>query len=132
MRVNVSVIIVDEDKVLIMKRPDHDKHYPGCWGIPGGGMDDGDESVAYTGEREVMEELGLDIHADKILDSNKYKDIVFIVMDGWLDENASRTPTMQSTEVADCKWASLSEVRKLDFTPYTKERIIKYMTANND
>lgn len=131
MRVNVSVILTDEDKVLIMKRPDDDRHYPGCWGIPGGGMEDDDEGVEHTAQREMKEELGLDIHADSLLYSNKYKDILFLVVDAWLEEGASREPTL-SKEATDFKWASLVELKGLEFTPFTKQRIIDYMSKGNE
>lgn len=131
MKINVSIIVVDEDKVLIMRRPDTDRHFPGHWGIPGGGMDDSDDSIERTAEREVMEELGLEVNADKLIDSNKHGDVLFLVVDGWLEEGSNKIPTL-SSEAADYKWASLSDIKKLEFTPFTKKRIIDYMSNGRD
>ncbi len=53
--VGVEVVIVDDGKVLLMRRQDFD-----VWGLPGGYIDPG-ESVAEAALREVQEETGLEV-----------------------------------------------------------------------
>ncbi len=52
-RVAVRVLVVHDDKVLLVKESDGD-----WWALPGGGVDHG-ESVEMTLVREVEEELGV-------------------------------------------------------------------------
>jgi 8-oxo-dGTP diphosphatase len=52
-RVAIRVLIVQDDKVLLVKEADD-----GWWALPGGGVDHG-ETVESTLVREVEEELGV-------------------------------------------------------------------------
>jgi len=52
-RVSIRVLIVQNNKVLMVKEKDND-----WWALPGGGVDYG-ETVKSTLEREVGEELGV-------------------------------------------------------------------------
>lgn len=45
--------------VLVQVRAHNQKHCAGKFGIPGGGMDDKDESTVKTATREIEEETGL-------------------------------------------------------------------------
>jgi 8-oxo-dGTP diphosphatase len=58
--VGVAVILMRDDKVLLMKRKG--PHGPGTWTVPGGHMDLG-ETLEQCGAREVKEEVGVDIVA---------------------------------------------------------------------
>ena len=59
--VAVAVIVNDNGDVLIAKRPDH-LHMGGFWEFPGGKVEAG-ESVLQALQREIFEEVALDIHA---------------------------------------------------------------------
>jgi ADP-ribose pyrophosphatase YjhB (NUDIX family) len=57
-----GVIVVDQtDRILLVHRSDN-----GCWGIPGGYMEEG-ESFEDTARREVFEETGLVVGELKLL-----------------------------------------------------------------
>jgi 8-oxo-dGTP diphosphatase len=58
-RVAVGVLLRDDGRVLLADRPE-DKPYAGYWEFPGGKIEQG-ESVAAALERELHEELGIDI-----------------------------------------------------------------------
>jgi len=51
--VGVEVVVMDDGKVLLLRRRDFD-----VWGLPGGYVDAG-ESIAEAALREVGEETGL-------------------------------------------------------------------------
>lgn len=60
-RVAVKAFIVQDGKLLIMKRRPNDVHKPSWWDIPGGRLDVGEDP--FTGmKRETMEEAGLSIN----------------------------------------------------------------------
>ena len=59
--VAVAVIKNDNGDVLIAKRPDH-LHMGGFWEFPGGKVEAG-ETVLQALQREIREEVALDIHA---------------------------------------------------------------------
>lgn len=62
-RVRVGVIIPREDHLLLVRHRKADKTY---WMLPGGGLDYG-ETFAQCAEREVHEETGLSITAERVL-----------------------------------------------------------------
>ncbi len=61
-RVIVSALIFSKDGKLLMGRKDPMKGgvYPDCWHIPGGGVDAG-ETLEKALQREIKEEIGLDV-----------------------------------------------------------------------
>ena len=63
------VLIVEDDKVLFLKRTNYVKKYAGKWDLPGGHIHV-DEDVVEGLRREVKEETGLDIKEVK-----KVKDV---------------------------------------------------------
>ncbi|MEF8880347.1 MAG: NUDIX domain-containing protein [Candidatus Nanohaloarchaea archaeon] len=66
----VSAVVIprtsDREEFLIAKRSDN-----GDWEFPGGKQHP-NESIIKTAEREIMEELGLDINADRAAEKNSY------------------------------------------------------------
>ena len=56
--VGVAVILMRDDKVLLMKRKG--SHGPGTWTVPGGHMDLG-ETPEQCGARESKEEVGVEV-----------------------------------------------------------------------
>jgi 8-oxo-dGTP pyrophosphatase MutT (NUDIX family) len=59
LQVAAVVIVVDSlGNVLLTRRAASMRSYPGCWVLPGGGVDAG-ESLAAAAAREVWEETGL-------------------------------------------------------------------------
>ena len=62
-RIRVSVIIIDDGKILLVR---HEKYGGTYWVLPGGGVDFG-ESLADAAVREVKEETNLDIVVDKLV-----------------------------------------------------------------
>ena len=61
-RTIVSALIFSKDDKLLMGKKDPSKGgvYPDCWHIPGGGVDEG-ETLEQALQREIKEEVGIDI-----------------------------------------------------------------------
>jgi 8-oxo-dGTP pyrophosphatase MutT (NUDIX family) len=61
------VIVVDAaGSVLLTRRAASMRSYPGCWVLPGGGVDAG-ESLAAAAAREVAEETGLHVTREALV-----------------------------------------------------------------
>ena len=48
-------------EVYLNRRPPHFKYYPGAFNFPGGRRDPGDADIRATAQREVREEIGVEI-----------------------------------------------------------------------
>ena len=68
----VAALIVKDEKVLIAKRSTGDKNALGKWEFPGGKVDPG-ESERHAIEREIKEELDLEINAKEFIINNVYE-----------------------------------------------------------
>lgn len=132
MRTNVSVIVVHDNKILLMQRSLTDDYFAGAWGIPGGYMEDFESTLEETAKREVKEELGIDIMPDQILFNNRNNETetLYLVYTAKL-KNSSDYPNgpAVSDEANDYKWASKEDLDILEFTPYTKDRLVKVLSA---
>lgn len=58
--IGVGVIIENEKGEILLGQKENGRIYPGCWILPGGGVDE-DEMVDEAAVREVKEETNLDI-----------------------------------------------------------------------
>jgi 8-oxo-dGTP pyrophosphatase MutT (NUDIX family) len=58
-RLNVVCVIEKDRKILLGRKATGVGPYPGCWLIPGGGVDMDGESIDESMKREVWEETGL-------------------------------------------------------------------------
>lgn len=68
--ISVGAVIVRDDKVLLLKRSDHES-MPGLWELPGGKAEC-DEPIDETVRREVEEETGLCVTKTVFLSSFRY------------------------------------------------------------
>jgi len=64
-KIVVETYVVKDGEVLLFKRPDNDSFAPGQWVAPGGKVDVG-EDYMIAAQREVLEEVGVDVPMEKI------------------------------------------------------------------
>jgi mutator protein MutT len=110
----VAAIIRRGDKVLITKRPDH-VHLAGLWEFPGGKVEAG-ESLEAALQREIREELGLDISVE---------DEFFSVQHEYPDKSVHLhffnctilRGEPQPLDVADMRWVKTAELVDFEFPP---------------
>ena len=88
LHVAVGVIVNPQGEILISKRHD-DSHQGGLWEFPGGKVEDG-ESVAQALQRELHEELGIDVYGCRSLLEvhHDYPDKQ-VLLDVWLIDDFS-------------------------------------------
>lgn len=110
----VHIWVVSSDgRVLLQRRADTKKLMPGEWAATGGAAISGEDSFTAA-SRELYEELGIKSNENtlkKILRlkrRNSLLDIWMIVSDLPVEELK-----LQKSEVAEAKWVSLDEFKKM-------------------
>lgn len=56
---SIGVVVIDGDKVLLVRHKEAAQHITGTWGLPSGKVEDG-ETAKNAAIRELKEETGLD------------------------------------------------------------------------
>ena len=100
-----GAIIIDDDKVLLIKQGNGD------WGFPKGHMIDG-ESEFETAIREVKEETNIDILIDEnyryvisyMVNENTMKDVVFFIA-----KKLSNVLIQQESEIDKLEWLDMND-----------------------
>jgi len=102
----VAVIINPQGQVLLAE---HTFHPVAPWGLPGGWIKRG-ESLAACAQREVREELSLDIEIERLL-------TVEITQEGHVDAAMLCRPRGQvgtlSLEITDCRWFDVHQLARM-------------------
>lgn len=119
MRIDVSVIVTLNGKVLLMQRPAHDRNFPLHWGIPGGGFESEDSNLEAAGIREIREEVGVTVKNLRLIadDFHPESSMLFVVFEADYD---SGNIEIDPNEVAQAGWFELSELDGKQFTPTTE------------
>ena len=130
-RMVVHVCIFNKLGQLLIQQRTLNKKMPGLWDVTCGGAVSTHESSQMGAQRELFEELGLDIdfkHIRPLVTANfpmGFDDFYVINKDVDLD-----SLILQEEEVSDAKWASLDEVINLrrdeKFVRY-KESFIRFL-----
>ncbi|WP_316571745.1 NUDIX domain-containing protein [Neobacillus sp. YIM B06451] len=111
--VAVKGIVVNNGKVLIVKRSANDEAGGGTWECPGGKLDFG-ETLENALAREIAEETGLDVAVGKLLFAttiltNPVRQVAILTYLCRAESDA----VMLSTEHTDFCWADKDEVKAL-------------------
>lgn len=122
--IGVGIIEREDGKLLIALRPE-DAMLGGLWEFPGGKQEKG-ETIQQTIERELKEELEVEVHAYKEFMSLKHTYSHFsITMHAWFCKLISGTPKPKSSQKI-C-WVDRSELEEYPFPKANKvltERLI--------
>jgi ADP-ribose pyrophosphatase YjhB (NUDIX family) len=111
-----SGIILENKKILLLKRSNYSERYPGFWGCPGGRAIKG-ETAEQNVIREVKEECNLDFTPTKIIKKGVWKEVKYYRFLG----NWSGKIIIQEKEVTDYNWFSYPEAIKLQLSFDYKE-----------
>lgn len=126
----VNGVVFRGDKVLVSQRSWKEPHEPGRWTIPGGKVERTNKVVfkliEKTLKREIKEETGVLIKDSAILITNNSfvrstgQHVVALIFKCWY-KSGKPTPL---EDTLDCKWASLKEIKKMEFAPNVKKYIM--------
>tara|TARA_S200000501_G_C20745012_1_gene709119 strand:- start:420 stop:875 length:456 start_codon:yes stop_codon:yes gene_type:complete len=125
------VIIIEDGKVLLLKRGRTAPVYPSLWGFPGGGSEIG-EDLEQCARRETMEETGLEVGeltyvATKV--GQTMKNVYFFKTDKCMGDIEMEKVL---DEHEDYAWIPLEDLHKYDVTPDTEMMIDKAIKMEKD
>ena len=104
-----SGIILKEQKILLLKRSNYTKIYPGFWACPGGRAELS-ETAEQNVIREVKEEVNLNFKPTEILTTATWQNrFLYRFLGTW-----SGTIKIQEEEVTDYGWFTYEEAKKLE------------------
>ena len=111
------VICIDEDdKFLIIRRSEIDKR-AGQWTIPGGHIDDSDESIESGAVRELKEETDLNCSVSDLqyLGEPKTEKFYFLAKK-WSGTVNVKIPNPETGEIEHDKhkWASIEDIKDIE------------------
>lgn len=113
----VAVIRRDDGRILLLKRSEDEKVYPGAYTFPGGKVE-GNDTITETLAKETMEEAGLKLQSGAILikeksigrpDGKTSKSLSFLcsVED---DSNV----VIEEPDFTEYRWVNTEELNELD------------------
>lgn len=119
-----AAIIKSNDKILIAQRKSEDDIFGGFWEFPGGKIEDG-ETPEECMERELMEELEIEVKVGTLITSNKHR-----YPNGYFELLAYRVQHIGGNFVLndhdEIKWITIDEIYNFVFPP-ANTPIINYL-----
>ena len=122
----VAVVKNENGGILLTKRAI--PPYLGKWVMPGGKIDLG-EPITAALKREVMEEVGLDVHVEGLIDyyeivpSNEHREHYVILY--YLASHKSGDLTPNKGEISEVVWADQEAVKHMDIPNGTRHILSK-------
>lgn len=108
----IAAIIQKSNKFLFVKRSDYTESANGYW-CPVTGRIEGNETQEEALKREVMEEVGLDVVADKKICQIPTHDNQY-TLHFWTTKIISGDARITSNEATELKWVTLEEMKNLE------------------
>lgn len=133
-----ACIFDDKGHMLIQQRQSFKNSWANMWDISVGGCVQSGETSRQAIQREVFEELGLDINFTNILPKltinfeGGFDDIYLVIIDKQIKIDELK---LQYEEVQTARWATLEEIEKMiktgEFIPYYQNLIKLMFDMNN-
>lgn len=122
-----KILIQAEGKYLVLLRQPNSRLYANCWDFSGGKVDPGEERKESV-EREVKEETGLDIVADRVVFKFTEEDDGLKEFWVWSAIVLEKIPKIKlSSEHTDYRWLTLEEIRNLPNKEIVVEHYINHI-----
>ena len=126
----VAVVKNNDGNVLLTKRAI--PPYLGKWVMPGGKIDLG-EPITAALKREVMEEVGLEVHVEGLIDiyeivpSDEHREHYVILY--YLASPKSGNLAPNKGEISEVVWADRETVNSMDISNGTRHILTKVFTS---
>ena len=133
----VRGIVLNEGKILLVKRSKNDRRAAGQWELPGGKMDVGSE-VNLSMEREVLEETGLTVRfsgpemfvSSSMLNSGKYEGLAYITLVGFVKLVDGKVEL--SEEHDEFIWIDPNEALKMNLCDISREALVYFLRGSTN
>ena len=111
----VNIVIINEDKkILLQKRSMNKVVNPGKWGLTGGKVDAGEDTLT-TAVRETYEEIGVKLNKEEVKFLCKYIDGKGLFIIYYVEKNINiEDCKIQTEEVDELRYFSIDELDKLE------------------
>jgi 8-oxo-dGTP diphosphatase len=114
-----GIVTSDDGRILLVRRANAPAR--GCWSIPGGRVEPGEDDPTATA-REVLEETGLDVAVESCVGTVEREapdGSVFVIRDYRCMPvaGADLAGVVAGDDAADVGWFTPSQVRELDCAP---------------
>lgn len=136
-RTIVSAVLVSKDQKILLGKIRHGGVYPGCWHLPGGGVDEG-ENRTIALNREVKEEVGLEIahlptkllsdsDSDETTKADKITGEIFLVKMYFnvyrvdLDLDSKKIKISLNDDLKEYQWVPIKNLGQYKLTPPSKK-----------
>lgn len=121
-----SVVLID-GKIMLLRRPDTARSFPGCWSLCSGKREEG-EDIRDTAAREIMEETGMEV--SNIVRSLppvyvREKDVIWEVY-GFLFDVRNQIPALNKENV-EYRLVTVEEMEGLKLVDLTLEMVRKLL-----
>ena len=128
----VSSAIMNDGKLLVVRRSSHEEFLPGYWTITGGKFEEFDASVADGVHREALEETGLDVEVVRplIVDEFRRDDrpgVVAVEITFLCVPREIKNIRLSPDEHDVYRWIREEEIDSLDpMTDFTRSKLKKF------
>ena len=126
---SVGVLIIKDDKVLLVREEEGSKHLTGVYGVPAGRFEEG-ESAKEAAARELKEETGLTCSVEDLVEMpNKYtatierKDGTFKTFRKTLFLCKKYSEQIRSGEDTTPSWIEIKKMGKLNLLPNVEKMV---------
>lgn len=119
-----AVIFNKEGKVLLAKRSLDEEVLPGYWGIPGGKAETREDTKWFLEselKREIKEEIGITIKDLHFIENHLHGASGKVQMCFMANMDSGNPKALE--EVEEVNWFGLEEMKKMQLTPMTLERV---------
>jgi ADP-ribose pyrophosphatase YjhB (NUDIX family) len=126
-RLNVVCIIENKGKLLLGKKAEGIGPYPGCWLIPGGGVNMEDESIDDAMKRELMEETGLAavkyerLFFDEDVAERHGEMVRLIFLNYKITDVKNWEDAKPGDDIVELKWFSFNELDNINIPPISRK-----------
>lgn len=123
-----GALIEHQGKFLIAKRKSNDS-FGGLWEFPGGGIEPGEEKEECL-EREIKEELGVDIEVERLI--YVFEDeIPELKINVYLFECKIKQGIPKPLDCQQVLWANLDQLKKLKLAQ-ADAKVLNWLIARNE
>lgn len=127
----VDALLIDDDKLLILRRANYMRKFGGYWGLVGGSIDNKDKNSKEAIIREIKEETGIELsfnekHKMKMLEKCKLDDNSDT--EYWIVHLESTPDIKISREHSKYEWVDINKIssKNYKFIPGLFQIIQKY------